>query len=376
MRFGKLYYMTMSIMALTFCVNTTADTPKIKLREIYRGSIQNEAIPTYHGWPTVANMGGDKLVAVASGGRTGHMSTDGRVYLYESDDKGRTWQGPRIMSNGPLDDRDAGIMCTPDGTWLLNYFTHAHLDNKEVEGWQEKLKNIDDETMKQELGFFLLRSSDQGKTWSPKTHVPVNNIHGPIILNDGTLFWQGKGYSDKQGSHTFAEDIVTYISADDGMTWQEISRIDKSTFPGLELGKIHELSTVQTADGELVTQLRCGFYPMGTWQMYSKDMGRTWSRPEPAFLGYPTHLLRLADSNLLTVYGYRDNISSVRARVSTDNGKTWSNEIYFADGSPTADLGYPSTVQFADGTLFTLWYQADPKTRIASLTFQPSSNRA
>ena len=98
-------------------------------------------------------------------------------------------------------------------------------------------------------------------------------------------------------------------------------------------------------------------------------MGRTWSRPEPAFLGYPTHLLRLADSNLLTVYGYRDNISSVRARVSTDNGKTWSNEIYFADGSPTADLGYPSTVQFADGTLFTLWYQADPKTRIASLNF-------
>ena len=85
--------------------------------------IQTQEKPTYHGWPTLANVGNDKLVIVCSGDREAHVDPYGKVLMYESCDKGKTWSAPTILANGPLDDRDAGIMVTPAGTWLVNYFT-------------------------------------------------------------------------------------------------------------------------------------------------------------------------------------------------------------------------------------------------------------
>ena len=348
-------------MSTTLCA-ALADVPQIGVKEIYRGVIQNEAVPTYHGWPTVANVGNDKLVASASGGRKGHLSHDGRVYLYESTDKGRTWSGPRIVTQGPLDDRDAGILCTPDGTWLVNYFTYIHLAEENI---LEKY-NITPEIQEKELGFFLMRSTDQGNTWTPPCRVPVNNVHGPIVLNDGTLLWHGKGYSNKSGSHTFDNDLVTCISTDDGMTWQEISRTDKNTFPDIDLADLHEVTTVQAADGTLISHVRSDSR-VATYQMISEDMGRTWSKPELLTAGVPAHLLKLSDSKLLTVYSRAR--SDIQARISCDNGKSWSEGVVLQDTCPSNDMGYPSTAEFADGTLFTLWYQLDPATGIANLHY-------
>lgn len=344
------------------------------VKELRRGVIQNEKRPTFHGWPTIANMGGDKLVAVASGNRQAHICPFGRVFLYESDDHGLTWTGPCVLSHGPLDDRDAGVCVSAHGTWLVNYFTSsyfAYLEDAPRE-WQALSRKITIDTLKKEHGFWLLRSTDQGKSWSGKYRVPVNNVHGPIVLADGTLFWQGKGFRDLAGASTFADDLVSVISTDDGLTWQEVGRIGLFDYPGLDIRNFHELSSVQAADGTIVTHVRVHSYPWGTWQMRSPDQGRTWSRPEPMLnptLGYPAHLLRLHDGRLISSYGYRADVSGIRVRVSEDHGNSWSEELVLLDGSPTSELGYPSTAQFAGGTLFTLWYQADPKTQIASLHY-------
>ena len=46
-----------------------------------------------------------------------------------------------------------------------------------------------------------------------------------------------------------------------------------------------------------------------------------------------------------------------RARISEDNGTTWSEDMVLSDDSPSWDMGYPSTARLDDGTFFTLWYE-------------------
>jgi hypothetical protein len=47
-----------------------------------------------------------------------------------------------------------------------------------------------------------------------------------------------------------------------------------------------------------------------------------------------------------------------QARLSDDEGRTWSEAtLISADGTST-DLGYPSTVELEDHTLLTVWYEA------------------
>ena len=42
----------------------------------------------------------------------------------------------------------------------------------------------------------------------------------------------------------------------------------------------------------------------------------------------------------------------------TNNGKTWGEPIVLYGDGVSGDLGYPSTVQLADGSLLTVWYEA------------------
>jgi hypothetical protein len=46
-----------------------------------------------------------------------------------------------------------------------------------------------------------------------------------------------------------------------------------------------------------------------------------------------------------------------QARISSDNGQTWSEPVMISDDAISADVGYPSTVELADGSLVTVWYE-------------------
>lgn len=335
--------------------------------------IQTQPAPTYHGWPTVANVGEDKLVIVCSGDREAHVDPFGKVLMYESCDKGKTWSAPRVLADGPLDDRDAGITVTPKGTWLVNYFTSIYFScYKPMEPtrphWKEKEDKITISLLKEEHGFFMLRSTDQGKTWSPKYRIGVNNVHGAIVLNDGSLFYCGRGYFPgclATASH--GNDIVSMRSTDDGVTWEEISHY-YGEIDGYRLGAWHEMHSVQADDGTIITQIRChNNTPPRTLQMESKDGGKTWENLHAVCGGFPSHLLKLSDGRLLMSYGYRKENYGNRCRISSDNGKSWSEPIIISGNAPSYDLGYPSTVELSDGTLVTVWYEFKPDVNVALL---------
>jgi sialidase-1 len=202
------------------------------------------------------------------------------------------------------------------------------------------------------LGAWMLRSTDGGFTWSTPYRVPLTNPHGPVLLSDGRLLHAGKRYP--RGG----KDIGFTVSKDDGLTWQWLSALP--TRPGDDPEQYHELHAVEAADGRLIAHIRNHNRPheRETLQSESMDGGKTWSVPRPIGVwGLPSHLLRLRDGRLLMTYGYRRPPRGNHARVSTDQGRTWSEPIVLSDDG-TGDIGYPSTVELPTGQLLTLWYES------------------
>ena len=72
--------------------------------------------------------------------------------------------------------------------------------------------------------------------------------------------------------------------------------------------------------------------------------------------GAPASLNQLPDGRLVCVYGYRRPPYGIRARLSEDGGRTWSDEAVLRDDGGGGDLGYPRTHLRPDGALVTVYY--------------------
>jgi hypothetical protein len=66
-------------------------------------------------------------------------------------------------------------------------------------------------------------------------------------------------------------------------------------------------------------------------------------------------------------YGHRRAPFGNQARISKDHGATWSEPVILSGDGKGGDLGYPSTVELADGTLLTIWYESMKETKLAVL---------
>ncbi len=334
----------------------------MKMRKILESVIDND--PAYHGWPTVIHTGDNRLVVVCSGNRQRHVCPYGRVWMYISEDEGKSWTGPQALSSGPLDDRDSGICQTADGALLINYFTSIYgifRVEQLPEDWKKVAENINLMTLLEEHGFWMRRSDDGGRTWSEKYRTPVFSPHGPTLMRDGRLFFPGQVQGSLCRESASTEVFGAAFSDDNGASWQILSTIP--TPPGQDPHNIFESHGIEAPDGSLIVQYRnhnCpGHYE--TWQTESVDGGKSWSEPHSVCQGFPSHLLAFGGGKLLMTYGYRVEPFGVRARISGDSGKTWGDEIILSDDGLDWDLGYPSTAEMADGTFFTLWYETGGK---------------
>jgi hypothetical protein len=325
----------------------------------------------YHGWPTLARRRDGELWAVWSGAREGHVCPFGKVEAMTSRDDGATWTWPRTLLDSAIDDRDAGVLETAKGTLLVTTFTSLAYEpmleaaeKKEpgaagaweparLRAWQAVHGRLNAEGRKAELGQWLLRSTDGGTTWSARTPTIVNSPHGPVPLADGRLLYAGKEL------WTAAKRIGVCESLDDGQTWRWLAAIP--TRPGDEVVRgYHELHAVETADGRVLAHIRNHNKTNAgeTLQSESNDGGRTWSEPRSIGVwGLPSFLLRLRDGRLLMTYGHRRPPFGNQARLSEDHGRTWSEPLILSGDGVAGDLGYPSTVELADGSLLTLWYE-------------------
>ena len=345
-----------------------AATPKI---DVLERRVISWKPPLYHGWPTLARRKNGELLLVFSGGRETHVCPFGRVELMRSHDDGKSWGWPQVLLDGPIDDRDAGVVETAKGSILVTTFTSLAYEgpmqkmektslppgkekdelDKLIAEWRAAHNRINAEQRQKELGTWMIRSTDGGVTWSARYAVPLNSPHGPVVLRDGRLIYAGKAlWKDDR--------IGVCESKDDGVTWEWLATIPART--GDDPKNYHELHAVEASNGTLLAHIRNHNQPNAgeTLQSESTDGGRTWSLPHSIGVwGLPSHLLRLRDGRLLMSYGHRRKPIGNLARVSEDNGRTWSDPLTISDDAMSGDMGYPSTIECDDGTLVTVWYE-------------------
>jgi len=347
-----------------------AAVPKVRMLDLKAIS----HLPAYyHGWPTVARRQNGQLLLVYSGGREEHVCPFGRVELMVSSDQGQTWGWPQVLLDSAIDDRDAGVLETSRGSLLVTTFTSlAYADRlldkaarkkpgepgawpeEKLRRWRAAHERLGDAQRQAELGQWMIRSTDGGVTWSARYPSLVNSPHGPIQLADGRLLYAGKELWT--GQHR----VGVCESRDDGQSWHWLAEIP--TRPGDVAAKYHELHAVETTGGRLLAQIR-NHNPANnneTLQCESDDGGKSWSIPRPVCWGLPSHLLRLRSGQLLMSYGYRRPPFGNQARLSNDGGKSWSEPLTVSADGASGDLGYPSTVELADGGLLTVWYELTP----------------
>jgi len=144
-------------------------------------------------------------------------------------------------------------------------------------------------------------------------------------------------------------------------------------------------STVRISPNKLVCALRRyerGQIGWGWIDAYgSNDNGRTWqllSRVAScgSHGGNPPSMVRLQDGRLVLTHGYRSKPEGIRARISSDQGKSWTGPIYLREDGRTWDIGYTRTVVRPDGKCVTIYYyttEQNPEQHIAATIWDPDN---
>jgi len=291
----------------------------------------------YEAFPDVARLDDGRLMVVFYDGYS-HVSLanevhpkGGRISYVLSDDEGATWSQPRVLVDGPDDDRDPSIAQLSDGRLLCNYFEYPSGD------------------------IYVVYSSDAGKTWTQKQYVYERyGTSSPVCeLKSGRLILPSY-YS-------------VAISDDKGASWRftEIA----SAMPDAVGVSLTEAEVVQLDNGDLLAVHRSdGGTPM--YSQVSVNDGETWGKASP--MPYPGHspYLMLTDDNILLL-GYRGVIGKeegwdTRLCYSLDDGKTWSKEI-LVDNVVGA---YPSMVPLKDGSVLIVYYEEGSGSSIRARKFR------
>jgi BNR repeat-like domain len=219
-------------------------------------------------------------------------------------------------------------------------------------------------------------SYDRGHSWRGPYKLPLFGQKGvmgrtDMIVNgpgDCHLFLTASKSNSLEGRPFCAR------TTDGGLTWRFLSFIGPEP-----TGYSIMPSTVRISANHLVTTIRRLDKPKSWIDAYaSLDNGESWTfltTAEPdTGEGNPPSLLRLADGRLCLTTGIRTRPYRIQSRLSSDNGKTWSDPIVLRDDGGAADVGYVRSIIRPDGKIVSAYYYNDrsnPDRYIGATIWEP-----
>ncbi|MDR3638615.1 MAG: sialidase family protein [Isosphaeraceae bacterium] len=220
-------------------------------------------------------------------------------------------------------------------------------------------------------------SYDRGHVWRGPFRLPLFGQKGVMARTDylvegpkqALLFLTASKANGKEGRPFSAR------TTDGGLTWEFLAFIGPEP-----TGYAIMPSTVRVSPGELVTTVRRKDGEKSWIDAYgSHDDGRSWSllsRPEPdTGEGNPPSLLHLPDGRLCLTYGRRARPYGICARLSSDDGKTWSDAVVLRDDGGANDVGYVRSIIRPDGAVVAVYYYNDrsgPSRYLAATIWKPA----
>ena len=226
-------------------------------------------------------------------------------------------------------------------------------------------------------------SQDRCHTWQGPYRLPAFGKTGVAARTDYLVDGPDScGLFLTAAKATGGEGRVFYVqTTDGGKSFNLISNVGPE--PG---GFAIMPASVRLSSDRILVALRCRT-PGGTFTttrhyidlFATNDNGKTWSHlSQPVSVtgkgGNPPTLTKLQDGRLCLVYGFRDKPYGIRARISTDDGVTWGDELVLRDDGGSHDIGYPRTVQRPDGVMVSAYYyndKADGERYIAATLWSP-----
>lgn len=307
---------------------------------------RGEAAGTYQAFTDICRLASGDLLCVFYAGY-GHVSLPrddcpkgGRICMTRSSDEGRTWNAPRVLFDGPDDDRDPHIARMRDGTVLCSFFTYRPQKDGPVR-----------------CDTCLVASHDDGAAWEAQARIvaPGWPSSAPVReLPDGTRIL---GVYREEGETAYGGIIR---STDRGTTWSEPIPIGKGS--GVRLDA--ETDFVLRKDGTLYAALRGDRVNMHF--ATSPDLGLTWSPVKDiGFPGHCPHFTRLARGEVLLTH----RLPHTSLHVSRDDCATWQGP-YEIDAVIGA---YASTVELGDGTVLVVYYVEGDGSAVRARRFRLTS---
>ena len=156
-----------------------------------------------------------------------------------------------------------------------------------------------------------------------------------------------------------------------GKSWSKVSEIGSEP-----AGYSIMPASVRISKNEILVLVRTRLQNKSWIEGYlSKDNGQTWTQlnnpVEDTGVGNPPALVKMMDGRICLIYGYRADensilaktkTSDIRAKISNDNGITWSRDYILRNDGSGQDIGYPRVVQRPDGKIVAIYYFMDKNT--------------
>jgi hypothetical protein len=315
-------------------------------------------------YPTVATLPDGRLFLTWEA--TGRPGMRSRIVGAFSSDAGRTWSKPEVVIDTELEDCDPNIILTTDEIQV--YSSSRQIEHiVESEMWKSTRKFNGNHWTPQ--------------VRMPAHHkYEVGKIHIGMTLPDGTLAmpysWE-IGLEAATGKPTsFEGDMImksgVLRSRDQGNTWTpggDMFVDVKKRMSARGTGGVCEPAMVLLPNGEIFALLRTSDERL--YQSRSRDGGLSWDLPAPSPLvshNAPAALWRLKNSaEVIVVWNHSPlNRWPLDAALSVDGCRTWTKPRTLVN-TPGFQSGYPTATQAADGTLIAIWYQILPNRKTREL---------